>query len=192
MPVATTRLPSHLLECKRRKIKCDRANPCGPCVRRGEQAKCQWHIIEPMEKYVTRAEFDELRSRVHDLEAILAQTGMRPGPSSATMASSSSAPIARRSSMSAAVNVMPMTSGPPPEVIQGTAITPYQAYGAALPPPPIPCTRTQPRPGPPYGEASCPICRPTPAHRTLARLAAPQRPTARLPISPAAAVAAAA
>lgn len=25
-----------------------RAQPCGPCSRRGEQTKCQWHIVEPM------------------------------------------------------------------------------------------------------------------------------------------------
>jgi hypothetical protein len=55
-------------ECKRRKIKCDRAQPCGPCTRRNEQAKCQWHIVEPIEKYVTRAEYDELKARVAQLE----------------------------------------------------------------------------------------------------------------------------
>ncbi|KAI0693337.1 hypothetical protein BC835DRAFT_1083227 [Cytidiella melzeri] len=54
-------------ECKRRKIKCDRAQPCGPCSRRGEQNKCQWHIIEPMEKYVARTEYDEMRNRVDEL-----------------------------------------------------------------------------------------------------------------------------
>ncbi|KAJ7844592.1 hypothetical protein B0H14DRAFT_2585105 [Mycena olivaceomarginata] len=30
-------------ECKRRKIRCDRA----PCVGRGDQAKRQWHVVEP-------------------------------------------------------------------------------------------------------------------------------------------------
>ncbi|EIW78881.1 hypothetical protein CONPUDRAFT_138186 [Coniophora puteana RWD-64-598 SS2] len=50
-------------ECKRRKIKCDRAQPCGPCTRRGEQSKCQWRTLEPVDKYVTRTEYDEMRSR---------------------------------------------------------------------------------------------------------------------------------
>ncbi|KAF9219993.1 hypothetical protein BS17DRAFT_365375 [Gyrodon lividus] len=50
-------------ECKRRKIKCDRAQPCGPCTRRGEQSKCQWRSLEPVDKYVTRAEYDELKTR---------------------------------------------------------------------------------------------------------------------------------
>jgi hypothetical protein len=50
-------------ECKRRKIKCDRAQPCGPCTRRGEQSKCQWRTLEPVDKYVLRAEYDELKNR---------------------------------------------------------------------------------------------------------------------------------
>ncbi|KAG1752287.1 uncharacterized protein EDB91DRAFT_1044542 [Suillus paluster] len=50
-------------ECKRRKIKCDRAQPCGPCTRRGEQSKCQWRTLEPVDKYVSRAEYDDLKAR---------------------------------------------------------------------------------------------------------------------------------
>ncbi|KAG6374615.1 hypothetical protein JVT61DRAFT_3976 [Boletus reticuloceps] len=50
-------------ECKRRKIKCDRAQPCGPCTRRGEQSKCQWRTLEPVDKWITRTEYDELKSR---------------------------------------------------------------------------------------------------------------------------------
>lgn len=58
-------------ECKRRKIKCDRSQPCAPCTRRGEQAKCQWHVVEPIEKYVTRAEYDELKARFDQLSALV-------------------------------------------------------------------------------------------------------------------------
>ncbi|KAK7436047.1 hypothetical protein VKT23_018534 [Stygiomarasmius scandens] len=59
-------------ECKRRKIKCDRNQPCSPCTRRGEQAKCQWHVVESIsDKYVSRAEYDELRARVDKLEALV-------------------------------------------------------------------------------------------------------------------------
>ncbi|KAJ6617861.1 hypothetical protein B0H10DRAFT_2434258 [Mycena sp. CBHHK59/15] len=47
------RQPLSCTECKRRKIRCDRNQPCAPCVRRGDQPKCQWHVIEPAtEKYV--------------------------------------------------------------------------------------------------------------------------------------------
>ncbi|EPQ56767.1 hypothetical protein GLOTRDRAFT_138409 [Gloeophyllum trabeum ATCC 11539] len=57
-------------ECKRRKIK---AQPCGPCSRRGEANKCQWNIVEPTDKYVTRAEYDELKYRFDNLEASIAR-----------------------------------------------------------------------------------------------------------------------
>ncbi|KAA1475577.1 hypothetical protein DENSPDRAFT_431224 [Dentipellis sp. KUC8613] len=72
-------------ECKRRKIKCDRAHPCGPCSRRGDQSKCQWHVIEPVDKYVSRAEFDELKARCDRLEAIVGrmQSPFQAGPSRA-------------------------------------------------------------------------------------------------------------
>ncbi|KDQ50411.1 hypothetical protein JAAARDRAFT_42073 [Jaapia argillacea MUCL 33604] len=56
-------------ECKRRKIKCDRAQPCGPCTRRNEQSKCQWNIIEPTDKTVPRGEFDELKAKFDELKA---------------------------------------------------------------------------------------------------------------------------
>ena len=35
-------------ECKRRKIRCDRVQPCAPCKKRGEGDKCRWHILEPV------------------------------------------------------------------------------------------------------------------------------------------------
>ncbi|KAJ7864109.1 hypothetical protein B0H14DRAFT_3133792 [Mycena olivaceomarginata] len=61
-------------ECKRRKIRCDRTQPCALCVRRGDQAKCQWHVIEPAAgKYVSRAEHDALCTRVDALELRIQQ-----------------------------------------------------------------------------------------------------------------------
>ncbi|KAJ3790266.1 hypothetical protein GGU10DRAFT_178810 [Lentinula aff. detonsa] len=67
-------------ECKRRKIKCDRNQPCAPCTRRGEQAKCQWHVVEHVEKYVSRAEYDELKLRFEHLENTVHRLmGINPG-----------------------------------------------------------------------------------------------------------------
>ncbi|KAG2136078.1 uncharacterized protein EDB93DRAFT_1254061 [Suillus bovinus] len=77
-------------ECKRRKIKCDRAQPCGPCTRRGEQSKCQWRTLEPVDKYVLRtdfdelktrskAEYDELKARLDHLESVVARLFPPPG-----------------------------------------------------------------------------------------------------------------
>ncbi|KAH9917449.1 uncharacterized protein B0H18DRAFT_1087092 [Fomitopsis serialis] len=108
-------------ECKRRKIKCDRAQPCGPCTRRGEPQKCQWHIIEPMEKYVTRAEYDDLKTKVVELEAMVNRL----------TAGSFTVPPIRMVAPAG-----PVSSAPVPRVepIQGTAITPYHA----APPPSMP------------------------------------------------------
>lgn len=39
-------------ECKRRKIRCDRVQPCVPCKKRGEGDKCRWHILEPVCVYL--------------------------------------------------------------------------------------------------------------------------------------------
>ncbi|KZV62225.1 hypothetical protein PENSPDRAFT_257402 [Peniophora sp. CONT] len=82
-------------ECKRRKIKCDRAHPCGPCTRRGDQAKCQWHVIEPVDKYVSRSEFDDLKARFDRLEAVVGrmQQGMinAAGPAPGDLSTGSSA-----------------------------------------------------------------------------------------------------
>lgn len=88
-------------ECKRRKIKCDRTQPCGPCARRGEQDKCQWHQVETNDKWVTRAEYDQLKNRVDHLEAVLArltggnihmQPTMVPAPTMPPGAGSSNPP----------------------------------------------------------------------------------------------------
>ncbi|KAK0482802.1 hypothetical protein IW261DRAFT_1469768 [Armillaria novae-zelandiae] len=67
-------------ECKRRKIRCDRNQPCAPCVRRGEQSKCLWNVVEPAEKYATRAEYDELKARVEQLEALVERLTQSQAP----------------------------------------------------------------------------------------------------------------
>lgn len=107
-------------ECKRRKIKCDRAQPCGPCTRRGEQNKCQWHIIEPMEKYVTRAEYDDLKARFDNLEASVAR--ILPSFSAAPLRPSTVSPT------------MPIASTSAPESSQAAGMPPYRIQGPATSP----------------------------------------------------------
>ncbi|KZT70081.1 hypothetical protein DAEQUDRAFT_223060 [Daedalea quercina L-15889] len=128
-------------ECKRRKIKCDRAQPCGPCTRRGEPQKCQWHIIEPMEKYVTRAEYDDLKAKVIELEALVNRL----------TAGSLPLPPARMAAPAA-----PVSSAPVPRVepIQGTAITPYHAAPPPSMPPSIYHAMPPSRPLPARSESS--------------------------------------
>jgi len=164
-------------ECKRRKIKCDRAQPCGPCAKRGEHAKCQWHIIEPMEKYVTRGEYDELRARMDELETVVSR--LAPG----LLHASSSRVMGLHSP------TMPMTPGPPIDHIQGTAITPYHkgSYAAAAPAytatmPTQSPTRTEPphssrRPSLSAAAARAPsLIRRSPTHITFGRTTAGDAP----------------
>ncbi|CAE7065187.1 unnamed protein product [Rhizoctonia solani] len=72
-------------ECKRRKIKCDRQHPCGPCVRRTEADKCHWNVVEPSDKYILRTEWDGLQRRVEALERGKNEAGsQRRGDASST------------------------------------------------------------------------------------------------------------
>lgn len=71
-------------ECKRRKIRCDRAHPCAPCTRRGDADKCKWNILEPADKFVTRKEYDEIKDSLSRLENILSSTGGERLPGTTT------------------------------------------------------------------------------------------------------------
>lgn len=53
-------------ECKRRKIKCDRECPCGPCILRNDQARCK--PVIRWEAGCSLSEFTVLQNRVADLE----------------------------------------------------------------------------------------------------------------------------
>ncbi|CEH15958.1 hypothetical protein CBOM_05166 [Ceraceosorus bombacis] len=53
-------------ECKRRKIKCDRECPCGPCLLRNEGSKCK-QVIR-WEAGCSLTEFQQLQNRVRELE----------------------------------------------------------------------------------------------------------------------------
>lgn len=66
-----TRVALSCAECKRRKIKCDRAQPCTPCARRGDQSNCKWAVMETKDGAPTRAEFENLQTRVSRLEQLL-------------------------------------------------------------------------------------------------------------------------
>ncbi|KAF8812887.1 hypothetical protein BYT27DRAFT_7272463, partial [Phlegmacium glaucopus] len=122
-------------ECKRRKIKCDRSQPCTPCTRRGEEAGCQWHIVEPVEKYATKAEFDDLKARFDQLAALVQR--LLPTAPTATMPYYS-------------MGVQPAMTG----VISSEAVPGYNpgasssitnVYSSMMPPP-------QPPPSQPYSQ----------------------------------------
>ncbi|KIJ45341.1 hypothetical protein M422DRAFT_46803 [Sphaerobolus stellatus SS14] len=91
-----TRIALSCAECKRRKFKCDRLQPCTPCTRRGDQTNCKWTVNEnrciafflkvilylisynnvssiapPRDGAPTRAEFDALQARLMHVERLL-------------------------------------------------------------------------------------------------------------------------
>jgi hypothetical protein len=143
--------------------KTSRAHPCTPCIRRGDQNKCQWHVIEPVyvwpvslspfpqssvyvpiysDKYVSRAEYDELKARVDRLETLLhsraqfppsfaPQPGPEPSPSQAQQqqASSTRLPLA-------AVAPGQQGNAAPAPMLPYNPISPqgpYQTQGAGFP-----------------------------------------------------------
>ncbi|GAA6062125.1 hypothetical protein JCM10212_003160 [Sporobolomyces blumeae] len=61
-------------ECKRRKIKCDRTQPCSACVKRGSPHECSWEDakIEPeRQPFALADDVDELRDRLVLLERFI-------------------------------------------------------------------------------------------------------------------------
>ncbi|GAA5928234.1 Zn(II)2Cys6 transcription factor [Sporobolomyces koalae] len=61
-------------ECKRRKIKCDRCQPCSACVKRGAPHECCWEDakIEPeRQPFALIEDVDEMRERLSLLEKFI-------------------------------------------------------------------------------------------------------------------------
>ncbi|KZT01386.1 uncharacterized protein LAESUDRAFT_731238 [Laetiporus sulphureus 93-53] len=121
-------------ECRRRKIKCDRARPCGPCTQRGSTA-CDWVMLEPEKRDVTRRESEDIKAEVSrnhaklrelelsldvanrkllELENIIRHLTISPGSSSP----SCSAP----------------NPAPPSHMIHPTAVLPYSQSVQFVPP----------------------------------------------------------
>lgn len=80
----TQRVPLSCRECSRRKIKCDKAVPCRPCIERGEEAICKREAVmvkgkivanEPLRANATleslAQENLEIRNRVDRLERLI-------------------------------------------------------------------------------------------------------------------------
>ncbi|KAM0747428.1 hypothetical protein T439DRAFT_329158 [Meredithblackwellia eburnea MCA 4105] len=62
------------VECRRRKIRCDRRFPCAPCVARGEQSDCveyQRHKADVPIGYATKASLLELQRKHDALEELV-------------------------------------------------------------------------------------------------------------------------
>nr|XP_019008195.1 nuclear protein [Kwoniella pini CBS 10737]OCF46976.1 nuclear protein [Kwoniella pini CBS 10737] len=72
-------------ECRRRKIKCDKKFPCGPCILRNDQARChevgmaEKSVVASPNNFATTSELAALAHRLDALEASLVKNGaLRP------------------------------------------------------------------------------------------------------------------
>ncbi|KAI9450949.1 hypothetical protein F5148DRAFT_1370669 [Russula earlei] len=128
-----------LHECKRRKIKCDRAHPCTPCIRRGDQGKCQWHVIEPVDKYVSRTEYDELKARVDRLETFFSRSQLQPGSALQPSSESSSSQTQQQATSTRLPSVaVAVAVAGPSQQSTSTASLPMMSYNPISPPGPNP------------------------------------------------------
>ncbi|WRT64492.1 uncharacterized protein IL334_001424 [Kwoniella shivajii] len=72
-------------ECRRRKIKCDKKFPCGPCILRSDQARChevgmaEKNVVASPNNLATTSELAVIAHRLDALEASLVKNGaLRP------------------------------------------------------------------------------------------------------------------
>ncbi|GAA5997852.1 Zn(II)2Cys6 transcription factor [Rhodotorula paludigena] len=65
------RKPSSCAQCRKKKLRCNRADPCAPCVARGEGHLCSWEGAEPLYKARDEADTQELRDQVARLESLV-------------------------------------------------------------------------------------------------------------------------
>ncbi|KAJ9376056.1 transcriptional regulator family: Fungal Specific TF [Paecilomyces variotii] len=69
------------LRCRERKVKCDRAKPCGACCARGLESECQYTTNSEERFQIGQAEtIENLRRQVRELRKLLRET-QPPGES---------------------------------------------------------------------------------------------------------------
>ncbi|KAJ9293282.1 transcriptional regulator family: Fungal Specific TF [Paecilomyces variotii] len=69
------------LRCRERKVKCDRAKPCGTCCARGLESECQYTTNSEERFQIGQAEtIENLRRQVRELRKLLRETQL-PGES---------------------------------------------------------------------------------------------------------------
>ncbi|GAA5875578.1 hypothetical protein JCM8547_007586 [Rhodosporidiobolus lusitaniae] len=65
------RKPSSCAACRKRKLRCNRADPCDQCTAKGEAHLCDWEGAEPLYKVRTEADTQELKDQVARLESLV-------------------------------------------------------------------------------------------------------------------------
>ncbi|GAA6007893.1 hypothetical protein JCM10207_004915 [Rhodosporidiobolus poonsookiae] len=65
------RKPSSCAACRRRKLRCNRADPCDQCTAKGEAHLCDWEGAEPLYKVRNETDTEELKNQVARLESLV-------------------------------------------------------------------------------------------------------------------------
>ncbi|GAA5885525.1 hypothetical protein JCM6882_007453 [Rhodosporidiobolus microsporus] len=65
------RKPSSCAACRKRKLRCNRADPCDQCTAKGEAHLCNWDGAEPLYKVRNEADTEELKNQVARLESLV-------------------------------------------------------------------------------------------------------------------------
>ncbi|GAA5825624.1 hypothetical protein JCM11251_000314 [Rhodosporidiobolus azoricus] len=65
------RKPSSCAACRKRKLRCNRADPCDQCTAKGEAHLCNWEGAEPLYKVRNEADTEELKNQVARLESLV-------------------------------------------------------------------------------------------------------------------------
>lgn len=58
------RKPSSCAQCRKKKLRCNRSDPCDQCTNRGEGHLCSWEGAEPLYRARDQADTEELRDQV--------------------------------------------------------------------------------------------------------------------------------
>ncbi|GAA5859877.1 hypothetical protein JCM1840_001777 [Sporobolomyces johnsonii] len=65
------RKPSSCAQCRKKKLRCNRADPCDQCVAKGQGHLCSWEGAEPLYRRRDETDTQELRDQVARLESLV-------------------------------------------------------------------------------------------------------------------------
>ncbi|GAA6053624.1 hypothetical protein JCM3770_001564 [Rhodotorula araucariae] len=123
------RLPVSCTECQRRKIKCDRGQPCSACVRRKRTEFCSFEDEDPASPYAHNSEVRALGRRLAHLEALF----QLAHPNLASSSSAASVHASPASLRSPSVHPSPAVTAHP----HSAARNPSPNSNSRLPQPPF-------------------------------------------------------
>ncbi|GAA5853704.1 hypothetical protein JCM8547_007418 [Rhodosporidiobolus lusitaniae] len=150
------RLPLSCGECSRRKIKCDRAVPCGACVRRKRVEFCSFDDEDPVAPYASSSEVRAIGRRLAHLENLFHQHAPHLFPTYS--------PAGNALAPSGTVTHHPSPSAASVRSHNSPALASHR-----LPPPPATSSHSSPAASHPSNSASGPFAQPPMAEEDLKR-----------------------